>query len=198
MFSGIIESKSKVLAISPRNDVFELLVERPKAFEDLKLGDSIANNGVCLTLEKMSSNELQFAVGAETLNITNWKSHLKIGDFMNLERSLRFGDRVHGHMVTGHVDAIGKVVGVERGSETIELEIKIPDEIRRFVWKKGGLAVNGVSLTVNSFEESVVQFLLIPETVKRTNLSDVKIGDFVNLEADYVARAIQACRETES
>lgn len=165
-------------------------VERPTDFDDLKIGDSIACNGVCLTVARFTKNEIEFALGAETLQVTSWSVSSLVGARLNLERSLRLGDRIHGHLVSGHVDALGVVVGFQDLGGSTRLDVELPKEIAAFVWKKGSWAVNGVSLTINSVQDGVVSHVLIPETLSRTNLGALKVGDRVNLEVDMYARGI--------
>lgn len=169
---------------------------RPEAFDDLKPGDSIAINGVCLTLESHDDQNLTFALAPETLKVTGWQP--KPQDVVNLERSLKFGDRVHGHIVAGHVDAIGKVIGIQKDTdETYALTIDAPKDFLPFVWRKGSVAVHGVSLTINDVIGNKFKVGLIPETLKRTNLKNLKIGDTVHLEADAMARALYHWRITQ-
>ena len=121
------------------------------------------------------------------MNVTGWNP--KAGDVVNLERSLRFGDRVHGHFVNGHVDDVGVVTAIEDRVETRDLWIETTPEFAPFLWKKGSVGVHGVSLTINLVDESRFQVGLIPETLKRTNLARLRVGDRVHLEADAMARA---------
>jgi riboflavin synthase len=194
MFTGIVETTSPIHQIEKKGSVYQILLGKPLTFDDLKIGDSVAVNGVCLTVEKINegidgAGTLQFAIGPETLKITKWDSLLKEDLEMNLERSLRYGDRVHGHLVTGHVDAIGKVVDVINTDGTLFFAVQIPEKFKKFVWKKGSLCIAGVSLTVNEVDNDVVSFYLIPETLKKTNLKNMHAGDDINLEFDYLAKA---------
>lgn len=190
MFSGIVESQGRVLkARSDRNLVF-IEVERPTEFNDLRIGDSVCTSGVCLTVEAFDEKQMTFALGAETLKVTGWSQESLSGASVNLERSLRMGDRIHGHMVSGHVDGTGEVVGVQDLGGSVQLDVRAPKELLRYVWKKGSWAVNGVSLTVNSVEDGIVSHCLIPETLRRTNLGAIKKGDRVNLEIDMTARGL--------
>jgi len=192
MFSGIVEAQGRIFHLEAQAHLIRISVERPHAFDDLKVGDSIANDGVCLTLESFEQSHMQFALGPETLQITGWRPENLKNRSVNLERSLRFGDRIHGHLVTGHVDGLGVVELVEPLGESQRLRIRPerPEIFRGFVWKKGSWAVNGVSLTINEVQSSVVEHVLIPETLKRTNLAALKTGDRVNLEIDMMARAL--------
>lgn len=198
MFSGIVEEKSKIVRVTELipGRLVRVWVAKPASFDDLALGDSIATDGVCLTVEAFDDETLQFAVAAETLSVTNWQKAVSngpqslVGRMVNLERSLRFGDRIHGHLVSGHVDAAARVVRVENFGETKIVDVEIPPALRSMVWKKGSWALNGVSLTVNSVEGGVASHGLIPETLLRSNLGTLKEGDLVNVEVDAFARSI--------
>ena len=195
MFSGIVETQSRVLKALQERDLLRIEVERPVNFDDLHIGDSIATSGVCLTVETFDEKNMTFALGAETLKVTGWTADDLLKRPVNLERSLRFGDRIHGHMVSGHVDAVGEVTLIEDNGGSVQFNVRAPASISGFVWKKGSWAVNGVSLTVNSVEGDlssgpVVGMCLIPETLRRTNLGELKKGDRVNLEVDMVARGL--------
>lgn len=189
MFSGIVEATAEVLFVEKRENLVEVRVSRPSHFDDIRIGDSIACNGICLTVEKFDDQTIQFALANETLSLLKIQADLLKGQKWNLERSLRFGDRVHGHLVTGHVEALGQVVRSEALGESWLLDIKVPQSLARTIWKKGSIAVHGVSLTVNDFDQSTVNLCLIPETMKRTNLGDLKPGSFVHIETDYLAKA---------
>ena len=190
MFSGIIESTARVTSARERDEVLELTIERPAGFDDVTLGDSIAVDGVCLTVERFDHASLQFALGAETLRVTGWSIPRLTQNPRNLERSLRMGDRIHGHLVTGHVDAQASVASADRQGENLKLVIQTPAALRPYVWSKGSVAINGVSLTVNRVTRETFAVGLIPETLKRTNLGDLKAGDLINLEVDNMARGL--------
>lgn len=190
MFSGIIETTARLKAWAERDGVAQISLERPSHFNDLHIGDSVAVDGVCLTVEKFTDEQMFFALGPETLRVTEWHPDRVIERAMNVERSLRFGDRIHGHLVTGHVDALGRIVGIERSGESTTLRIALPNHLKDFVWAKGSVAVNGVSLTINRVEGAEFWVGLIPETLKRTNLGRLQIGDPVNLEIDNMARGL--------
>jgi riboflavin synthase len=195
VFSGIVESQAQIKIFRARAEVFELVVERPQGFDDIHLGDSIATNGVCLTVEAFDPQHIQFALAGETLKVTGWDKTLRPGLSVNLERSLRFGDRIHGHLVQGHVDAIGEVVDFNKSSESALLSVRLPKNLLPFVWTKGSLTLNGVSLTINNIVGDVVSFCLIPETLKRTNLNSLIKGDYLTVEADSLARYYNRMRE---
>jgi riboflavin synthase len=189
MFSGIIEAQSDILRFAARESVLEIAIARPFEFDDIKIGDSIAVNGVCLTVEKQTPQELIFAVGPETLAVTNWDSE-KLQSPVNLERSLKYGDRLHGHLVTGHVDGRAQVTEVKEDGEALLLEVEVPQPLAPFIWRKGSIALNGVSLTVNNVVGARAQLCLIPETIKKTNLARLRAGSHVNLEVDNWARGL--------
>ncbi len=195
MFSGIIEQQSKILNVVEKSTSVQIIVQRPTSFNDIELGDSICVNGVCLTAENLTEHSITFSLGIETLKFLNqsfdtWKSKS-----LNLERSLKFGDRVHGHLVTGHVDQLGKVISSEQSGECWLLTIALNENQNNLgvVWKKGSIAINGISLTVNdvvkSTEGVLLSVCLIPETIQKTNLSSYGTGDFVMIETDYLAKA---------
>ena len=203
MFSGIVEAKCKVLAASRVGGVIRVEVERPTDFDDLKPGDSVAFNGVCLTVELADARKIEFALGAETLSVTGWNEGGLPGVEVNLERSLRAGDRVHGHFVTGHVDGMGEVVEAMDAGGSMLVSIKGPAGLREFVWRKGSWALNGVSLTINDVIDRedgsvIIKHCLIPETLRHTNLLALKAGDRVSVEVDASARAFSRARELQA
>jgi riboflavin synthase len=208
MFSGIIEAVGQ---IEDQQDIHpgltRIKITRPQVFDDLKHGDSIAVNGLCLTLESFDEKYLNFALGAETLKIlsSNGSSLRLMGQQANLERSLRIGDRIHGHWVLGHVDEKQKILERTDLEEVTLLKIFFSDKFRPFIFNKGSITVNGVSLTVNeiglSGGRNFFSICLIPETLKRTNLANVKVGDSVLLEFDWFSKIfshqIQSMLETQ-
>ena len=190
MFSGIVETQARVLKAQADRGLIFIDVERPLDFNDIKIGDSICHNGVCLTVESFDAGKMTFALGAETLKVTGWNVENLTDARLNLERSLSLGDRIHGHMVSGHVDGVGEVVSVQDLGGSVQVDVRAPKHLLRSVWKKGGWAVNGVSLTVNDIQGDVVSQCLIPETLRRTNLGQIQVGAKVNLEIDMMARGI--------
>ena len=190
MFSGIIETTAKVRAASDEAGMLRVQVERPAAFSDLSVGDSIACNGVCLTAETLSESQMSFAIGLETQAVTGWSKTSVLQQSWNLERSLRFGDRVHGHLVTGHVDGLVEVVEIRKEPEWQWMQLRAPVALVNFIWFKGSVALNGVSLTVNSVQHNLFTVGLIPETLKRTNLGQVAVGQSLHLEVDNMARGL--------
>lgn len=199
MFSGIVESVQPILSVQKgQGPLIRTRIQKPLEFNDLKLGDSIATDGVCLTVEQFDDKTITFALAAETLRVLKWSPENPeqlVGRKVNLERSLRFGDRIHGHLVTGHVDSLGLVKKSEGLGENWFLDVEVAESITPFIWKKGSITLNGVSLTVNEVAATagrgaVVSVGLIPETLKRTNLGLLKVGDHLNVEPDYMAKAL--------
>lgn len=197
MFSGIIEEKALVLkAQNPSHDSTTVMIEivRPKTFDDIKIGDSISVNGVCLTIEIFDTEKMQFTLGPETLKITKWNAENLSNQGLNLERSMKLGDRIHGHIVSGHVDTLGHVEVAQMNGEAFDLVVSLEKNYYKYFPKKSSWAVAGVSLTVNEVEmknERVwVSSCLIPETLKRTNLADLKVGQGINIEIDFMIRAL--------
>ncbi|MEN0058658.1 MAG: riboflavin synthase [Bdellovibrio sp.] len=195
MFSGIIESVMPIISSQELPNAYRIQIEKPNEFNDIKLGDSIACDGVCLTVEAFDERQMTFALAAETIRVLQWQPKSWIGKKVNLERSLRWGDRIHGHLVTGHVDSLGTVRRAESVGESFFLDVQVQASLLPFLWKKGSVTLNGVSLTVNDLQEDLVSVCLIPETVKRTNLGELQIGASVNVEPDYMARAVQRSLE---
>ena len=197
MFSGLVEAcvpvvRTEVPHGADGAHLLRLSLERPSGFTDLRIGDSIACDGVCLTLENFTEKTLQFALAHETLLVTGWTVDSLRGQRLNLERSLKPSDRNHGHWVTGHVDSRSRVVDVRDASGVRWIKLHVPRSLQGQVWPKGSWAVNGVSLTINNVDPGGLEHCLIPETMARTNLAELRIGDEVNVEVDPMARAWSA------
>ncbi len=179
-------------------DSAKLSILASKVLEDVRIGDSIAVNGVCLTATTFGDGVFTADVMAETLAKTNLKE-LRPGGKVNLERALKLGDRMGGHMVSGHVDGVGTIMGVERHDIATLVTVKAPDQVMKYIIKKGSIAIDGTSLTVVDFERDRFQVSLIPHTAHATVLGSKKIGDTVNLESDllgkYIERLLQGREE---
>jgi riboflavin synthase len=189
MFSGIIETTVTLMRKEKLDQAERIWINRPADFNDIKIGDSICTNGVCLTVEGFDEKQIQFCLGLETLTLL--KNSLSLWEKypINLERSLRLGDRVHGHLVTGHADGVAKVVSSQPDGDVWILIVEVPEGHLKYFWKKGSACVNGVSLTINEIERNRLSFCLIPETLHVTNLKFFQVGDFINIESDYLAKA---------
>jgi len=181
MFTGIIQAIGKVV----KYDGSRLWVAAP--FRHVTLGESISIDGVCLTVASRKGQTLAFDVGKETRRVTTLRKR-PVGSRLNLERALRVGDRLGGHWVSGHVEATGRIRGIEKGRASGWYTISIPQAIQRYVVPKGSLAVDGISLTVASVRNGRARIMIIPHTLSHTTLRDKKVGDPVNLEPDLLAK----------
>lgn len=192
MFTGLVTDKTKLFSVEKRYNGYSILVRKPKEWLDLVRGESVAVNGICLTLEDFDSLQMRFFVSLETVAVTSFQ-YWKPSQELNLERSLRLGDRLGGHLVSGHVDGVALVQNMAfEGESTLRVRLRIKRDHVRWVVPKGSLCVNGVSLTVNHWDsqEGVVELQLIPETLKVTNLKDLSEGELVNVEFDQIVKTI--------
>jgi riboflavin synthase len=190
MFTGIVEAVGKVARIEQRDDLARLAVEAGVAAQGTKLGDSIAVNGACLTVTQIDGSVLTFEAVAETLQRTNL-GELVPGSPVNLERALRADQRLDGHIVQGHVDATGRVRGLQRAGDDVRLYVDADREFSELLVDKGSVAVDGVSLTVVHAEEQGFDVALIPHTLEATTLGRRSPGDRVNLEADVFGKYVR-------
>src|SRR3954468_5860405 len=193
MFTGIITAVGTVQNSSRTNGGLELTFASP--FADLELGESIAVDGACLTVQTIEPGGFTVHVVPTTLDRTCLGSY-GVGRRVNLERALRAGDRLGGHLVQGHVDGVGKVVDVSHGPDVSLLDIEVPDEVARVSVPLGSITVDGVSLTVNAIPDfGVIQISLIPFTLQHTTLGERRVGDRVQLEADTIGKYVAALLE---
>jgi riboflavin synthase len=191
MFTGIIEEVGHVDTLKRHRTSGVLEVRAAKVLESLQLGDSIAVNGVCLTVRHHSSSGFQAELSQETLDRSSL-GDLKKGSLVNLERPLLATSRLGGHFVQGHVDAVGKVLSARADGEFAVWKFHLPDSIERYVVEKGSIAVDGISLTVASLTKGAFEVALIPHTLQNTNLRTREIGDAVNLECDVLAKYVES------
>ena len=189
MFTGIIEAVGRVAEVEPAGQSAALTIDAAGLdMSDVAIGDSIACNGVCLTVTSLVRKGFTVDVSQETLKVT---AGFTVGTAINLEKSLRLADRLGGHLVSGHVDGVGTVTALIPVDANREISIRFPAELGRYVARKGSITVNGVSLTVNVVTTDTFSVNLIPHTLAVTNLKDLKQGDRVNLEIDLVARYVE-------
>ena len=191
MFTGLIEDVGSLVECRRLGKTAKLSVRTALPEAELAIGDSIAVNGACLTIESFGGGIVHFHCLAETLSRTNLGS-VSRGGRLNLERALRLGDRLGGHIVSGHVDFCGKVLVAGRQGDDFALEISFPDEHRPCIVEKGSIAVNGVSLTIAAVERNAFRLALIPVTLGKTNLGDLAAGDSVNIETDILGKYVAA------
>lgn len=190
MFTGIIEEIGNISEIKPGAQSIRLGVKAQTVLEDVKLGDSIAVNGVCLTVVKFESRQFWADVMPETYHKTTLKN-LSTGTRVNLERALRLNDRLGGHLVQGHVDAVGSIVKKEPFDIAIVYRIKAPAQVLKYTVAKGSIAIDGVSLTVVEAGRDFLTVSLIPHTAHLTVLGSKQAGDEVNLESDIIGRYVE-------
>jgi riboflavin synthase len=187
MFSGIIDSVGTIASAQKQGDL-RLSIACDYATDSLKIGESVACNGACLTVIAKKDKEFSVELSAETLNCTTprWQEGMRI----NLERSLKLGDRLDGHLVSGHVDGLAKIVSIAPSGDSHVLTCEAPVALTRFITAKGSVTLDGVSLTVNQVEDRKFSVNIIPHTWKTTTFSERTIGDSLNLEVDLVARYV--------
>ena len=186
MFTGIIEELGKVQAIT-RN---RIKIQAGMVLDGTKLGESIAVNGVCLTVVKINGTNFDADISEETMKVTALKN-LKSGSVVNLERAMPANGRFGGHIVSGHVDSLGKLKSVKKLGEFYNLNFELTKDSAKYVVKKGSIAINGISLTVAEAEDNVITVAIIPHTYENTNLKTLQIGDFVNIETDILAKYVE-------
>ncbi|MDH4199008.1 MAG: riboflavin synthase [Spirochaetia bacterium] len=188
MFTGIVEETGVVIAINSKNDGKRISIRAQNVLADLKNGDSIAVNGVCLTVEEKNNDNFTIFAVPETLGLTNI-GFLAINDCVNLERALKVSDRLGGHIVQGHVEAMADVINVEKFENHWDVSIRYSSA---YVIPKGSIAVDGISLTVHAISKDFIQFQIIPETIKKTNILQWKADTKVNIETDYLVKAMDS------
>ena len=187
MFTGIVEEVGVVAKITDNG----MTVLATKVTEDLKLGDSIAVNGTCLTAVSFDQTEFSVDLSPETVRRTSL-GRLSVGGPVNLERALLASDRMGGHIVQGHVDGTGRIMSTKRDGDSTIFRIRVPKQLNRYIVEKGFVAVDGISLTVVKIGASSFTLAVIPYTLKNTNLAALSIGDRVNLEADILAKYVES------
>ena len=190
MFTGIVESMGTVKRLARKGEDARLFIDASMNLDDLKIGDSIAINGVCLTVTEKTGSMFSADVSAETMARTTIKL-LKSGEKVNLEKSLRMNSFLGGHLVLGHVDGMGKIQEKITKANSIQFGVEIDNELSRYVVEKGSVAVDGISLTVNSCEKNRFYVNIIPHTARNTILGFKKVADLVNIETDIIAKYVE-------
>ena len=190
MFAGIIKNTGKIKKIFKNKKYLEIHISSNIRFSKRELGSSISCSGVCLSIDKVYSNVVRFYVSKETLNKTTFK-HFKDGEIINLEKSLKFGSRISGHFVQGHVDTTSKVKKITRYGKSWYVDFYLSKQFHKYIIPKGSIAINGVSLTISKLIKDGFQIVVIPHTLKLTNLIFLKEKDLVNVEFDVLSKYIK-------
>ncbi|CAM3577143.1 riboflavin synthase [Vibrio aquimaris] len=198
MFTGIIEAVGTLTAITPQGEDISVTVEAGKLdMSDVKLGDSIATNGVCLTVVDCSSTGYTADLSLETLNKTAFTDY-QVGSKVNLEKAMLPTTRFGGHIVSGHVDGVGEIVERNQVGRAIEFWVSMPQELSKYLAEKGSITVDGISLTVNALRKNAFKLTIVPHTGDETTIKDFHVGRKVNLEVDVLARYMERLLTSQS
>ncbi len=192
MFTGIVQTKAKVIEVIDKEQFRTLTLQvEPQFLQNLQRGASIAINGTCLTATEFTIEQgiVQFDVIAETLKLTNL-GLLRIGSEVNFERSLKFGDEIGGHIVSGHIQGMAELIAIERTETNCQMMLRLPPNLLPFIFSKGFIAVDGISLTVGEVNQTDFSLYLIPETLQVTTLGSRQVGDWINIEMDQQSVSI--------
>jgi len=193
MFTGIIIGTGKVTKLVPKpksRSAIQMTVDLGKYARGLKIGQSVAINGVCLSATKISRNKCVFEMIDETIKKTDL-GNVNAGSIVNIERSLKVGDRLEGHFVLGHIDGVATITKIEKKPKEVKFWLKIPKKLTKYVVKKGSIALDGISLTVVDAKKDITSVCLIPQTIKVTNFKSKKVGDRLNIETDILGKYIK-------
>jgi len=193
MFTGIIVGEGKVTKLNPKpksRSAIQMTVDLGKYAKGLKIGQSVAINGVCLSATKISGKKCIFEMIDETTKKTDL-GNVKAGSTVNIERSLKIGDRLEGHFVLGHIDGVATLTKIEKKPKEVKFWFKVPKKLVKYVVKKGSIALDGISLTVVDVKKDLASICLIPHTIKVTNFKAKKIGDKLNIETDILGKYIK-------
>ena len=192
MFTGIIVGTGKVTKIDQKTknrSAIQMTVNLGKYAKGLKIGQSVAINGVCLSATKISNNNCVFEMIDETTKKTDL-GNVKAGSTVNVERSLKVGDRLEGHFVLGHIDGVATITNIEKKPKEVKIWFKVPKKLTKYVVKKGSIALDGISLTLVDVKKDIVSVCLIPHTINVTNFKSKKIGDKLNIETDVLGKYV--------
>ena len=191
MFTGLISELGKVSAITKGESSAIFTINAPLLINEIRLGDSVAVNGVCLTATAITGTSFTADVMVQTLSLTSL-SQVSVGSAVNLELAAQLNARMGGHMVSGHIDGVATVVGLTQGEKWLQFDIKVPENLSKYIVNQGSIALDGVSLTVGEINDAnLVTVWLIPETLERTNLAAKKPGELVNVEVDLIAKYVE-------
>lgn len=186
MFTGIIEEVGKVSTITDK----KIIISAQTVLNGTKIGDSISVNGVCLTVTKINTNSFDADISPETMKVTAF-GNLKTGSAVNLERAMSADGRFGGHIVSGHIDGLGKGKSIHKENDFYRISIELPAELAKYTVKKGSISINGISLTIADIRANIISVAVIPHTFENTNLQNLQIGDFVNIETDILGKYVE-------
>jgi len=191
MFTGIIAAVGKITAIKNNEKDMTITVHAGELeMNDVKLGDSISNNGVCLTVTRLGENSFDADVSHETIRLSGF-ANIQPGFMVNLEKAMQMNDRFGGHIVSGHVDGVGEITSISPLGNAVEYWIKAPDDLAKYIAKKGSITVDGISLTTNDVDGASFKLTIIPHTISQTTMQHYVVGSRVNLEVDVIARYLE-------
>ncbi len=196
MFTGIVEEIGTITEVHPQSSGVTVKIKAETVLEDAKVGDSIAVDGPCLTVRDLEQRTFVADISEETLRRTTLRS-CKVGTRVNLERSLRLGDRIGGHLVLGHVDEIATISGWKNEGTSSIMQVTVSSKVKPYIAYKGSIAVDGVSLTIADVSDNKFEVALIPHTLQVTTLGDKQNGDIVNIEVDVMARYIETLMQNQ-
>ena len=190
MFSGIIEKLAQVHEFEVSNDKSYIALAIDNSDLPLKIGDSVAVNGVCLTIAKIENHLFYYDLSPETLSLTSLKD-LSVNDSVNIEFPLTLNKFISGHITTGHVDSIGIIKSLQKIIDSWEIVVEVKSDILKYIIHKGSITIDGVSLTVNKLDNNLVYLMIIPHTFENTIFKNYKIGQKVNIEVDYITKHLE-------
>lgn len=190
MFTGLIQELGTIQSVVSNAEGKEFLIKAPVLIKEIAIDDSVATNGVCLTATKVMGDSFRVQAIHMTLEKTSLGS-LRTGDKVNLELAMRPSDRLGGHMVQGHVNALGKITSIKKVGDNWEIQVSFPPELRKYMISEGSVCLDGISLTIARLEPGHLTVAIIPHTLEKTTLSGKKIGDHLNIEVDIVAKYIE-------
>ena len=188
MFTGIVQGTAKIVDIEHKGSINTIVIELPN-IEFLEIGASVSIDGVCLTVTQINNSKVSFDVIQETLSRTTL-GHLEVDNMVNFERSLKFGDEIGGHLLSGHIIATGLVGDKVESGEGVDLSILVPLSIEKYIMEKGYVAIDGISLTIGEVTDSKFNLHIIPETIRQTTINSKQVGDAVNIEIDSTTQTI--------
>ena len=188
MFTGIVQGTAKIVEIENKGTINTIVIELPN-IESLEIGASVSIDGVCLTVTQINNSKVSFDVIQETLSRTTL-GYLEVDNMVNFERSLKFGDEIGGHLLSGHIIATGLVGDKVESGEGVDLSILVPLSIEKYIMEKGYVAIDGISLTIGEVTDSKFNLHIIPETIRQTTINSKQVGDAVNIEIDSTTQTI--------